>query len=117
MSDATPDATFETLLRQQAWLRRLAASLAVDAAAADDLVQQSLLAALERPPADAERPRAWLATVARNLARRFGAADRAREERERVAATSERQPASDEVLERATLQHEVSAALLALPEP
>ena len=103
------------LLRHQAWLRRLAASLVADAARADDLTQQALLAALERPPADATRP--WLAAVARNLARRLGASDLRRADRERAVAPSELLPATDDLVAQAALQHEMSAALLALEEP
>ncbi len=113
----------EELLRGEAWaehrswLKQLAAALVVDAASADDLAQQTLLAALERPPADATQPRAWLATVARNLARRFGTSERRRAARERIAAVPERVPATDEIVARAALQVEVATAVLQLDEP
>lgn len=105
------------LLDQQRWLRRLAATLVVDAAAADDVAQETLRIALEQPPRDASHPRAWLATVARRVARRLGLAGASRIEREQQAAAREAQPAADEVVARAELQHAVSAALLALAEP
>ncbi len=47
-------------------LRRLARALTARAEEAEDLVQDTLLAALRRPPADAGTRRAWLATVLRN---------------------------------------------------
>jgi RNA polymerase sigma factor (sigma-70 family) len=111
--------TIATLLRHQKWLRRVAASLAVDSAQADDLTQQALLAALERPPADARRPRAWLRAVVQNVARRFGNRERRRLAREQfaVAAPAELAPPTDAVVERAALQTEVATALLALAEP
>ena len=59
----------EELLAQSAWARRLAHSLVGEAAAADDVVQETWTAALERPP-DGERPlRPWLARVIGNFAR------------------------------------------------
>lgn len=76
----------DDLLRQQRWLRRLAASLVVDVATADDLTQQTLLAALERPPADTAAPRAWLSTVVRNLARKLGASEKPSRARDRGGA-------------------------------
>ena len=116
MSDsATPP--IEILLRHRDWLARMAATLVVDVAAADDLAQQTLLAALERPPPRADHPRAWLGSVLRNLARRLGASERSRDDRERAAAQGERLPPTDEVVGRAALQHDVSAAVLALDEP
>jgi RNA polymerase sigma-70 factor (ECF subfamily) len=73
----------ELLLREHAWLRRLAYSLAADPGSADDLVQDTWVAALEHPPrTSADGVRAWLASVARNLARgrrRRGANAKARE--------------------------------------
>lgn len=49
------------------------------AADADDLVQDTMLRALERPPADPTAPRPWLVTVCMNLARdRLRARKRAR---------------------------------------
>jgi len=116
MNDSLPPA-LESLLRQQRWLRRLAASLVVDAAQADDLAQEALLSALERPPADAHAPRAWLATVVRNIARRFGASERSRSARERAVARLEALPPTDEVVSRAALHAEVAMAILALDEP
>src|SRR5688572_15186551 len=97
---------------QRSWLKRVAAALVVDAASADDLAQQTLLAALEQPPADATQPRAWLATVARNLARRFGTSERRRAARERIAALPERVAATDEVVARAALGVEVWTGVL-----
>jgi len=114
-SDATP--VLDALLRQHHWLRRLASSLVVDAARADDLVQRALLAALDAPPATAEHPRAWLATVVRRLVRRDRYDDEVRVGHEQRAVRRDPEPAADEVVARAALQHEISAAVLALDEP
>ncbi len=55
-----------TLLRHQAWLRRLAVSIAGEPEA-DDLVQSAWIAALRRPPREAASIRAWLRRVTWNL--------------------------------------------------
>ncbi|MBI5431819.1 MAG: sigma-70 family RNA polymerase sigma factor [Planctomycetes bacterium] len=70
----------ESLMRRQGWLAALARSLVRDAAAADDLVQETWLVALERAPREGSTTRAWLRTVMRNLRR-----DRWREETSRGA--------------------------------
>ena len=50
------------------WLRSLARALLADTHAADDLVQDTLVATLDRPVPEGAPRRAWLATVARRLA-------------------------------------------------
>ena len=57
------------LLAHAAWLRRLARSLVGDGAAADDLVQETWVAALRRPPAEDRPVRPWLRRVLENAAR------------------------------------------------
>jgi RNA polymerase sigma factor (sigma-70 family) len=61
--------TPEELLAHAGWLRRLAVSLVGPAAGADDLVQETWLAALRHPPARPGPLRPWLAQVLRNLVR------------------------------------------------
>src|SRR5262249_14484335 len=107
----------ERLLEHAAWLRRLAGTLVLDAARADDVTQQTLLHALQRPPARRSHPRAWLATAARNFARAFGRGEARRERIERAAAKPEGGPAADEVVERTAQHHHVVGAVLALAEP
>src|SRR5262245_64613195 len=90
MSHLPWTATPEELLEHAPWLRRLAATLVAGDAAADDLVQETWLAALRHPPSAgaAGELRPWLARVARNLASNFrrGEARRAeRDDREREA--------------------------------
>jgi RNA polymerase sigma-70 factor (ECF subfamily) len=114
---ASPTPSLEHLLRQHDWLRRLAASLAIDAAHADDLAQRALVVALERPAVEVGHARAWLATIVRRLARRDSIDAERRTARERRSASPESQPSTDEVVARATLQSEVATTLLALEEP
>ena len=77
-------------LRHADFVRRLARRLAADEAAAEDLVQDTWLAALEHPPTQVRGVRAWLARVLRNqaaLRRRTGAR---RVHRERTVARVDR---------------------------
>lgn len=76
----SPD--LETLLDRSGWVNRLARSLVADPHAADDLVQEAWIVALQRGPEGVDRPglERWLSAVVRNLAR-----DRRRGERRRRA--------------------------------
>ena len=107
----------ERLLEHVAWLRRLAGTLVLDAARADDVTQQTLLEALQRAPARVDHPRAWLATVARNVARSWSRGDARRQSLERATAHPESEPAADEVVARTAQHHQVVGAVLALAEP
>jgi RNA polymerase sigma factor (sigma-70 family) len=74
-------------LEDMQWLRRFAAMLARDVDEAEDLVQETLVAAWASPPRDAGRPaRPWLATVLRNRFRMQRRAGARRELREGIGA-------------------------------
>ena len=68
MVNPEPASALEVFFEQEAWLHRLARRLVQDDAAAQDLVQDTWLAALQNPPEDLTRPRAWLSAVAKRLA-------------------------------------------------
>ncbi len=105
----------EALLAHGEFVRRLARKLVGDGAAAEDLVQDAWLVALQRPPRGAVRP--WLAAVVRNLARtRARDGDRLRG-RELRARTPEPGPSAEEVLAREEVRARVVRAVLALPAP
>lgn len=102
------------LEQHRAFLRRLARELVRGEAAAEDLVQETFLRALERPPRSAGALSAWLARVARRLAlNQARGAGRARE-RERSSARPEAQPPHDVALADLELQELLLAALKAL---
>lgn len=110
--------TSTTTLDQLDWLRTLAVRLA-SYDDADDLVQETVLAAVRRPPqVSADRPlRPWLATVVRNRARLESRARRRREQRERESvdpAASSVRP--DDELHRVRTLQILSAALDELDE-
>jgi RNA polymerase sigma-70 factor (ECF subfamily) len=110
--------TPEQLLGDAEWIRRLALRLAGDGDDADDLVQESWIAAWRRQP-DTSRPlRPWLAKVIHDLAlmkrrseRRRALRDEAWEARPRAEASPE------ELLERVRLHRLLADLVLELDEP
>lgn len=107
----------DRLLDHVAWVRRLAALLIRDPGAADDAAQETLLVALDRGPRDRDRPRAWLSSIVRSIARRLRRSDERRAARERAVARSEALPATDDLVLRAALLRAVVDAVVELPEP
>lgn len=83
--------TPEQLLLNSRWVRGLAVSLVGDPNVADDVVQQTWLAALERPGQDSgsgEERRAWLARVLRNFVLQRSRSESRRAQRERLHASN-----------------------------
>jgi RNA polymerase sigma factor (sigma-70 family) len=109
----------ETLLAHAAWLRGLARSLVGETALADDVVQDTWVAALRRPP-DADRPlRPWLRTVLTNVVRfRWRSeANRAAREHAAEALTEVAVPSSEQLLERHEAQRLLARFVTELDEP
>lgn len=106
----------ESLFAHLDWARSLAGRLVGDAAAADDLVQEACVLALERPPASHWAPRKWLGGVLRNLARDRGRSTVHRSDREAESARPERIEGTHDVLERAEAHRSLVEAILALDE-
>jgi RNA polymerase sigma factor (sigma-70 family) len=111
----------EPLLAEAGYLRALARELARDASAAEDLVQDTLARAVERPPRALHEPRglrAWLRNVLTNRAREVRRAANARAHHERLAARLETvEGDADERDERVRLLQRLAQAILELPEP
>lgn len=110
------------LLSHTDWIRSLARSLVRDAAAADDLTQETLLVALKGKPQDARRLRSWLAGVARHLAQNEHRRARARGDSEAESALNTLRLQSPKVDQAATLARaEAHRTLvdhvLEMPEP
>ena len=113
--DMTPPAhSIEELLQHDAWLRRLIAAL-VGADRADDVVQQTWMAAMTDPPRGS--PRAWLAAVARRLAFRRRRDDARRARREAAVARADEVPSTTATLEKLAAQRAVTEAVHGLAEP
>jgi RNA polymerase sigma-70 factor (ECF subfamily) len=122
MTDPSRNPSGSALDRGQAlasnarWIRALARSLVADANLADDLVQDTWVAALRRGGPDSP-PRAWLAAVLRRRLferRREGAS---RDARERETARQEALPSTLDMVERAAVQRDLVQAVLDLDEP
>ena len=112
--DRAPDA--EALLEHAGWLRALARRLV--RGDEDDLVQDSWLAALQRPPRSDGRVGPWLGAVVRNLASNRRREAARRRDRERRSASEEASvPAPDELVQRSELYRLVVESIVALPEP
>jgi RNA polymerase sigma-70 factor (ECF subfamily) len=105
------------LLRHASFLRALARGLLQDSDAAEDVVQDTWVAALEAPPKTAFNLRGWLGTVTRHFAIRAHRAEERRELRERAIAVSEAVSAEHERVDREELLRTVTEAVLALQEP
>ena len=113
MDAAHREPELEALLHESAWVRGLARGLLGEGAAADDLAQDVLVAALDRRPGlEGVRLRGWLRTVARRLALRSRERGGLRERAEREALRHD--DADHESERRLELQRELTAALAEL---
>ncbi|MBL8896095.1 MAG: sigma-70 family RNA polymerase sigma factor [Planctomycetes bacterium] len=120
MQPTHPGPEIESLLAHAAWVRRLARSLVADPRAAEDASQDTILAALRRPPdraSSAASWRSWLARVLRNRVREMQRRERRLRAREALAARPELVNSSAEIVERTEVLHAVVKAVLDLPEP
>src|SRR6185295_11524212 len=113
----TASLTLEQLLMESSWLTALARGLLGDEHEAEDVAQETRLAALKHAPDDPVHARAWLVRVVRNFARRSRRRRLRAERRERLAAAPEALPSSAELVAQVQAQRRVVDAVLALPEP
>ncbi|MEL6905290.1 MAG: sigma-70 family RNA polymerase sigma factor, partial [Planctomycetota bacterium] len=105
------------LLEHADWVRALARRLVRDDATADDVAQEALSAALERPPRVGDSVRGWLARVVQNAARQRARSEGRRAQREQRGSRDEALPSAAELTERAEAQRLVVDALLDLDGP
>lgn len=99
------------------WLSKLARALVRDSEGADDLVQETVIAALRAPEIPGKGRKAWLATIARRLAIQDFRKDSSRRARERRVARPEALPDTSELVERAEMAEAVARAARSLDEP
>ncbi len=116
MSQARPTDA-EELLSHAAWLRALARSLVRDESAADDVVQDTLVVAIRRPPRESGALRGWLARVARHAAWKSVRGERRRGDRERAASRPDATPSAAEQVARIEMQRTLLDAVRELDEP
>jgi RNA polymerase sigma-70 factor (ECF subfamily) len=105
------------LLAEANWIRALARSLVADASTADDVVQETWLAILKRPPRVGQPLRPWLAKVVRNFARMRRRGESNRRRREEASARREAVPATTQMVEKVEVQRVLADAVLQLEEP
>ena len=107
----------ERLFADTLWLQRIARQLVRDPEVAEDLVQDTWLAALRYRGRAILNRRAWLRSLLFHRLVSTRRRDTARADREGEAARPEALPSTAELCERAELQRVMGEALLALEEP
>ncbi len=107
----------EELLAHAHWMRSLAQSLVHDASSADDVVQESMAAALRRPPLGGPTLRAWLARVVRNVASNFKRGEQRLAERHRARGADEGSIDPSATIERLDTQRLIVDLVRELDEP
>jgi RNA polymerase sigma factor (sigma-70 family) len=117
MDDAADRVRIETLLAHAGWLRGLSRRLVSDPLSAEDVVQDTWLAAIEHPPREATGARAWLGAVARNVVRARGRSDSRRSKREEKARAPASQPEPSVTVEKLELHAMLVELVRALDEP
>jgi RNA polymerase sigma factor (sigma-70 family) len=106
----------EQLLAHAEWAQALAQRLVGDASTADDVVQETWLAAMGRPPRAGEPLRPWLSRVLGNVVRQRWRSEDRRERREREASREEALPSAAELTHRTEAQRSLMDAILQLGE-
>ncbi|MCC7015243.1 MAG: sigma-70 family RNA polymerase sigma factor [Planctomycetes bacterium] len=109
--------TTDELLAEADWLSALARQLVRDASQAEDLAQETWIAALKHPPERSRPLRPWLARVARNFARMRRRSESARTLRELGRTASDELPGPAELSARLEGQRLLIEALGRLREP
>ncbi len=110
----------DLLLAQAPWVRTLAHSLVRDPNGADDVMQETMLAALVSPPRYGENVRqlrAWLGRVAFNLARRVSRGNTRRRHREAQVARDETDASTVDDVAKSSVMNQVLEAVGRLEEP
>ena len=108
----------EILLAHTSWMRSLARRLLSDHAEADDIVQETFLAFLMRPPRSVDALGGWLGRVIRNLVLERRQAKERRERREHRAARLETISVTPgQMLEQAEMHRLLMEEVLRMDEP
>lgn len=111
-------ATVQELLAQTGWMRGVAIRLAGDADVADDIVQETYVAALRRSPKAGDSVRPWLARVMRNALRMRARGDGRRSAREReTLIAGDGVPTPESLVAKAEAQRTLAGLVLRLKEP
>lgn len=119
MTDPTSEPLDPELLMQHApGLRALVRSLVLDDARVDDVLQETWLRAMQKPPRNPKALGAWLRVVATRLAHRARRGEQNRSDHERRAARPpDQEPSAASIVQREMARREVVDAVLELREP
>ncbi|MEM7203508.1 MAG: sigma-70 family RNA polymerase sigma factor [Planctomycetota bacterium] len=112
----TRTTTLDDLLAHRRWLRALVREL-VGEHQVDDVVQETWLAALRRPPSHPAATKSWLRRVAHNFAAKSHRTERRWRRRQMLGAKPEALPGTDELFAELQAQRRVAAAVAELEEP
>lgn len=104
----------ELLLEDCDWLRRLARTLVRDVHRAEDAVQETLVAAVEKTRRDGKPSKSWLSRVLHNSVRQEVRGRERRAQREAARPGPRSSPPSREIAERLELQRRVFDAVSSL---
>lgn len=116
MPEPTDPTALDVLLTHARFVRAVARGIVADAHAAEDVAQDTFVAAVLHPPAGGA-PRGWLARVARRFALNRGRGERRRVLREAATVPPPPAPSPEEILERERVRRAVVEAVVSLPEP
>lgn len=117
MADSRFVVASEELLTHAGFVRALARRLLQDEQKAEDVAQETWMAAMKLPRRPDKPLRHWLAGTARNLARRVIRSESSRRNRERAATRPEATRPTDEIVEQEATRRRVVSAVLSLDEP
>ncbi len=113
----SPTQNPEQLLTETKWLHGLAYSLVRDADRAEDLYQDTMLAALQKHESVRGGFRPWLAGIARRIASGTVRRESRARIREQAVARQDHDSSTVDVVEKFAIQRTVSEAVSALAEP
>jgi RNA polymerase sigma-70 factor (ECF subfamily) len=115
LPDAQPSIDLPRALRRHGRaLHSIARALVGDGSAADDVVADSVVEALQRPPRDHEAVGGWLATVVQNRARKWRREESRRQRREQSVARLDVEADARAVAERAEMLQRIVDGVHAL---
>lgn len=112
-----PPPELPDLIDHSRFVRNLARRLLRDDDAAEDVVQETMLAAVKARPSTGRSLRPWLATVARNVIRKRHRGKERLRRREQVASKPEALTSTADLAARAEILQRVVDAVLSLDEP
>lgn len=107
----------EELLAYADFVHALARKLVLDPNSADDIAQQTWLAALEHPPMEVDSRTAWFSKVVRNFSRLLYRGEQRRRTREEKAASHDLSPSPEEISEKLETRRQLIDAVQDLEEP